>query len=99
MFGGDFNAVLKKLDVQKGVGFDSKTCKTLKELIKYSNLLDVFRVLYSGGEEFTWFRLGMAASRLDRFLVSRGLIQDVLIYGHFPSFSDHLAVGIKNGFS
>ena len=32
MFGGDFNAVLKKLDVQKGVGFDSKTCKTLKRI-------------------------------------------------------------------
>ena len=32
-------------------------------------------VLYPGDEEFSWFRPGMAASRLDRFHVSRGLIQ------------------------
>ena len=91
---GDFNSVLNKKDIENGVGFSQKYCPALKDLIASFDLIDSFRVQFPAREEFTFFRPGKAASRLDRFYFLRNLIElSNTIY--LASLSDHCAVVLQ----
>ena len=56
LVGGDFNCVLKPIDVENGTGFDQKKCPQLNDLISIKKLKDVYRAVYPLGREFTFFR-------------------------------------------
>ena len=90
--GGDFNCVLKTIDIEGGVGFNQKYCPALKDLVRSSGFCDVFRYQFPRKEEFTFFRPGRAPSRLDKFYISERLkigVSDIL---HIASLSDHCGV-------
>ena len=70
IFGGDFNSLLKPIDVEGGFGFRQKTCPALQDLIEVGQMVDAFRSCYPEKKEYTFFRPGCAPSRLDRFYVS-----------------------------
>ena len=40
--GGDYNSVLKAIDVDRGVGFSQKRCPALEDLVKAAKLVDTF---------------------------------------------------------
>ena len=82
MLGGDYNCVLTPQDVEGGVGFSQKFCPALKDLVWTAGLCDVFRVCHPRLEEFTFFRAGSAASRLDRFYISDSLKTKLLDVQH-----------------
>ena len=65
--GGDFNCILKSIDVENGVGFNQKKCPQLLDLVNAKSLRDVFRHVYPNKKEYTFFRTSCAPSRLDRF--------------------------------
>ena len=89
ILGGDFNCVLKPIDIENGVGFLQKNCLQLSDLVKSINLADVFRSKYPGKQEFTFFRAQVAPSRLDRFYVSANLLGGLVEVSHIASLSDH----------
>ena len=92
VMGGDFNCVLKPLDVERGFGFTQKLCPSLKDLVNSKSLIDVFRSSYPRLEEFTFFRAGKAPSRLDRFYISSEIIGNMTAVSHVASLSDHCGV-------
>ena len=65
ILGGDFNCVLKPIDVENGTGYQQKTCVQLSDLIKAKKLEDVFRHCHPGAKEFIFFRANASPSRLD----------------------------------
>ena len=92
LWAGDYNCVLHPSDLEDGKGFTSKKCPALNDIVSSNRLSDPFRVLNPFKNEFTFFRPGCAASRLDRFYVSKQLETDILSVKHIPSLSDHSAV-------
>ena len=92
LWAGDFNCVQNAIDIEDGKGFDSKKCPILNDIVSIGGLYDPFRHRFPHKKEFTFFRPGCAASRLDRFYVSKNLESDVLSVSHHPSLSDHCAV-------
>ena len=93
--GGDFNCLLQSIDVEGGFGFNQKYCESLKTLVRVSKFTDVFRVMHATKEEFTFFRPGCSASRLDRFYVPDSLQMNIVDVRHIPSLSDHCGVKLK----
>ena len=73
ILGGDFNSVLNAKDVEGGVSFNQKFCPSLKDLVQTFGLCDVFRFIHPRSDEYTFFRAGSSASRLDRFYISNSL--------------------------
>ena len=94
VLGGDFNAILSPLDVEDGKGFSQKFCKSLKDLISGFQLVDAFRFKCPNKREYTFFRPGKAPSRLDKFFISRQLLENINVR-HIASLSDHCAVLLK----
>ena len=92
IFGGDFNCVLKSMDIEGGVGFNQKFCPALKDLVRSNGLCDVFSYKFPRKEEFTFFRPGRAPSRLDKFYISERLKIGVSNILHVASLSDHCGV-------
>ena len=92
IIGGDHNCVLRKDDVENGVGFASKFCGALQSLVQCEHLVDCHLLFPRQSKEFTFHRPGKAKSRLDRFYVSDFISQDVIVSEHIPSLSDHLGV-------
>ena len=92
LLGGDFNCVLKPIDIENGTGFQQKKCLQLAELVKTKKLWDAFRYLYPISKEFTFFRATAAPSRLDRFYLPRDLLLRVVEVEHVASLSDHCGV-------
>ena len=90
--GGDFNCLLKPIDVENEVGFGQKKCPALQDLVDAYQLLDTFRTCYSERKEFTFFRQGSAPSRLDRIYVSHSLKDLIIDSCHVASLSDHCGV-------
>ena len=74
------------------MGFNQKFCPALKDLVWTAGLCDVFRVCHPRLEEFTFFRAGSAASRLDRFYISDSIKTRLLDVQHVASLSDHCAI-------
>ena len=72
--GGDFNCVLKPIDIENGIGFNQKKCPQLLDLVNIKSLKDVFRHLHANKKEYTFFRTSCAPSRLDRFYVMPGTL-------------------------
>ena len=97
VLGGDFNSVLSAQDVEGGVGVNQKLCPALKDLVRTFNLCDVFRYTFPRCEEYTFFRAGSAASRLDRFYISSSLKNNLQGAEHIASLSDHCAVKMSLG--
>ena len=97
LIGGDFNCVLKSMDIEGGVGFNQKMCPQLKDLVRSFNLHDVFRSKFPKKEEFTFFRAGKAPSRLDRFYISAKLLSGLGGVLHVASLSDHCGVQMELG--
>ena len=93
--GGDWNCVLKTMDIEGGVGFAQKFSPALKDLVRSSDLCDVFRQEFPRKEEFTFFRAGKAPSRLDRFYISRVLAEGLSGTQHVASLSDHCGVQMR----
>jgi len=93
--GGDYNSVLKAIDIDGGIGFSQKKCSALEDLVKAAKLVDTFRVKFPYKEEFTFFRAGCAPSRLDRFYVSAELMGEVLSVSHVASLSDHCGIKMR----
>ena len=91
---GDFNCVLSAQDVENGTGFNAKNCAALKDLVFVYSLIDAFRSCFPMKEEFTFFRPGKAASRLDRFYVPLSSLSNISVY-HVASLSDHFAAILK----
>ena len=60
-------------------------------------MVDAFRILYPRNQEFTFFRPGCAASRLDRVYLSQTLLDKVDSIQHISSLSDHC--GVLMGFN
>ena len=96
--GGDFNCVLKPIDVENGTGFNQKKCPELHDLVNIQSLRDVFRNFYPNKKEYTFFRTSCAPSRLDRFYVSQELLPRVHSVQHVASLSDHCGVLIEMSF-
>ena len=92
VIGGDFNCVLKSMDIDGGVGFSQKCCPALKDFVRSHGMCDVFRDKFPRKEEFTFFRTGRAPSRLDKFYISRKLLEGVSEVLHVASLSDHCGV-------
>ena len=90
--GGDFNCILKPIDVENGTGFNQKKCPQLLDLLNIKSLRDVFRHFNPNRREYTFFRTSCAPSRLDRFYVSQELLQRVNSVQHVASLSDHCGV-------
>ena len=95
IWAGDYNCVLERIDIENGVNFNQKKSICLETLVRTANLSDVFRSFYPLKNEFTFYRPGCAASRLDRFYVSNSLLNDIIGVSHVPSLSDHCAVKVK----
>ena len=91
---GDFNCLLSPLDVENGTGFKQKLCLPLKDLIFSHSLVDIFRLHNPRVQEFTFFRPGKAASRLDRFYASLSLSESARVT-HIASLSDHCGTYLK----
>ena len=94
LIAGDFNCVLSKMDVENGIGFSQKYCIALKDLVTSFKLVDTFRTEFPNKEEFTFYRPGKAASRLDRFYVPKTLTEGSNT-SHVASLSDHCAALLK----
>ena len=94
IFAGDFNCVLSPLDIENGVGFNTKFCASLKDLVTSFDLIDAFRAKFPSSNEYTFFRPGKSASRLDRFYISSSIALSWDI-SHIASLSDHFAVHLK----
>ena len=92
ILGGDYNCLLKEIDVEGGKGFLSKRCDELADIVASFHLVDAFRVLYPDKQEFTFYRAGNAASRLDKFYISSNLKPLLLSTSHISSLSDHRCV-------
>ena len=97
VLGGDFNCVLKTMDVEGGIGFNQKFSPELRDLVRSCDITDVFRYKFPRVQEFTFFRAGKAPSRLDRFYVSRKLLSGLVMASHVASLSDHCGIqmGVK----
>ena len=93
--GGDYNAILKPIDVEGGTGFDRKKCAALADLIKSANLVDIFRTKFPTAQEFNFHRTNCASSRLDKFYIARNLVNAVQNVAHVASLSDHFAVKMR----
>ena len=98
IIGGDFNCILKPIDVENGTGFNQKKCPQLLDLVNINSLRDVFRHFYPNRKEYTFFRTSCAPSRLDRFYVSQKILQRVNSVQHVASLSDHCGVLLDMGF-
>ena len=96
--GGDFNCILKPIDVENGAGFNQKKCPQLHDLVNIKGLRDVFRHFYPTKKEYTFFRTSCAPSRLDRFYLSHELLQRVNSVQHVASLSDHCGVLLEMSF-
>ena len=96
--GGDFNCVLKPIDIENGIGFNQKKCPQLLDLVNIKSLKDVFRFLHANKKEYTFFRTSCAPSRLDRFYVSQELLPRVNTVQHVASLLDHCGVLIEMSF-
>ena len=95
IIGGDFNCVLKTIDIENGIGFNSKNCPALEDLVKAFSLADVFRKLNPAKKEFTFLRGNCAKSRLDRFYIPQNLSDALIDVKHIASLSDHRALVMK----
>ena len=96
--GGDFNCILKPIDVENGAGFNQKKCPQLLDLVNIKSLIDAFRHFYPTKKEYTFFRTSCAPSRLDRFYLSQELLQRVNSVQHVASLSDHCGVLLEMSF-
>ena len=76
---GDFNCVLKPADIEDGIGFNTKNCPALDDLVKAFALTDAFRKLHPSKKEFTFIRGNCAKSRLDRFYLPQNLASDLIV--------------------
>ena len=56
VIGGDHNSVIRKADIEGGIGFATKNCEALKNLIKCEKFVDCFLQLHEGRQEFTFHR-------------------------------------------
>ena len=92
ILGGDFNCVLKPIDLENGTGFQQKNCIQLADLLKAKDLKDVFRYFHPHSKEFTFFRTTATPSRLDKFYLPTNLLVGVMGVEHIASLSDHCGV-------
>ena len=95
IMGGDYNCVLKSIDIEGGIGFDQKKCPALGDLVLAVGLVDSFRAKFPTKKEFTFFRASCAPSRLDRFYTSAGLMKEVHSVNHVASLSDHCGIKLR----
>ena len=95
ILGGDFNCLLKPIDVENVCGFTQKKCQSLDNIVKVFKLIDSFRFCYPTAKEFTFFRPGCAPSRLDRIYLSSCMENAVCNVNHFASLADHCGVNLK----
>ena len=56
LLSGDYNSVIQSIDIEGGVGFGSKKCPALADLVHTIGLKDAFRHLHPSKMEFTFFR-------------------------------------------
>ncbi|GKV09634.1 hypothetical protein SLEP1_g21105 [Rubroshorea leprosula] len=93
--GGDFNAIRSSKDKQ-GKYLDRRSQSEFNDFIMENELVD----LPLRGRKFTWYKSnGLAASRLDRFLVSNNFIQqflDISQWGLRRTLSDHCPIILKS---
>ena len=91
IIGGDFNCIDSELDRLNSTSNFSADKKLLQVLQSDFCLCDVWRKQNPRGISFTWMNSGKTqASRLDRFYVSRSLLQTVRSNTVLPCvFSDH----------
>ena len=95
IMGGDFNAILGPMDVERGVGYDQKKFQAQADLVKTANVSDVFRVKHPTLQEFTFHRRGCASSRLDKFFICNNLLSHVQTINHVACLSDHFGVKME----
>ena len=60
ILGGDFNCVLRPMDIENGTGFNQKKCPQLTDLMATKNIQDIFRHMHPMTREFTFFRTNCA---------------------------------------
>ena len=90
---GDFNCVIDPIDTQGN--FANKKCDPLKQLVELFSYSDAYRVAHPNGSEFTFFRRGAAASRLDRFYLPPQLLPTFVSFAHIGSLSDHMGCELQ----
>jgi hypothetical protein len=64
---GDFNCVLEAVDTT--ANHRAKVCRALADFLVAFPVVDSFRFCHPGDKEYTFHRLGVAPSRLDRAYV------------------------------
>ena len=87
---GDWNCILDDKDTEANAG--NKKSAALGGLVRDLRMVDLWRQFHPGKEEFTWFRNGFAASRLDRCYVPSESLSLAVSVKHAPSLSDHWAL-------
>ena len=98
ILGGDFNCVTDvKLDKRGGSAlYGEFGSENLKEVCNDLNLIDLYRQKYGSKQEYTWQNsLGNTFIRLDRFYVSKNLLNKIVsvTHVHIPQkVSDHSCV-------
>ena len=89
---GDYNCVLKPIDIEGGFGFNQKKYPSLGDLVVAADLVDSFRAQFPVKHEFTFFRASCAPSRL---YIPAGLVGEVLSVTHMASLSDHCGIKLR----
>ena len=89
---GDFNCILKPSDTT--ANFQRKQCKPLENLIHLFGYKDCHEIL-NLPSDFTFYRNGLAPSRLDRVYIPEYLVSQILNLEYLPTTSDHKAVKIE----
>ena len=94
IIGGDFNVPLNlQLDTRnyRSTGSRTRSRETILRFINELELVDVYRNIYPDKPTFTWRRFNSnVRSRLDYFLISESLLQDLTGADVVPGYrSDH----------
>ena len=97
---GDFNTVLNVYqDKYPPVSYPDNSRKPLNDIMSHFELRDIWRDKNPGCIEFSWTRHrtdGRFASRIDRFLVSKSLSNNIINCGYKPyPRSDHNLLDIQ----
>lgn len=97
ILGGDFNCVDNALDKFHSNDVPSSDKNCLCSLKSDFSLVDVWRKQNGHGVSFTWSNSNHTqASRLDRFLISKSLLQRICSNTVFPCvFSDHDFINLE----
>jgi hypothetical protein len=91
----DFNCVQKAFDTT--TNHRAKICRPLADFLATFPLVDGFRFCHPGAREYTFWRPGVAPSRLDRAYIPGPLIHEVVSMWRVATTSHHSSLCVSFG--